>query len=686
MKKLWMLLIVVFLMLSMIACDTGGGGTGDEGKTAVSQKEDKEDKEDKKDKEDKEESRDDDTPGTTDGEDKDVSEALTKINAPEIEVSESGMASFLSYYGKGYRIKINGTEVERQTVWQYQLKDGDTIQVMVVGDGREYADSEWSKEAKYVAPKYDFSGLDLPESTFNSLVAYTGLEPGTYNKEMSIVCENGDFIYKKVSGSTWEYIYDADTYQVYTLIYRYSGKDNLTSDYSLVNYTEDHKDEFYRELGAHTFFSSFAWVKDDNTKVYADYNAYLAECGYTLLDQRTVGEAAEADYGKFELLDYTEYSNDINYDLFNTTYLHDSRGKKGMYDSVKDKIRMWSIERSNYYDFFKTSWLYTDYKLTLTFDESFTVEDAEKIALLLENQYGCVADEGYPFSINGGYAYRGKIAVYDYPYSESHFDYIYDSYEITYTEPMEGFSLYSTLEATYTNNEWDDAGTSHYILRDGLHKYFPRDDHGYYDIVLLNASGANSDHPLPPVKSEENFTATMQYSYSTDEPGTWRNRYTYERVGDYFVTVQEGEYSFDYAVTKKIGDRYFKRTGYLSKATEDNPNPQLEWNDFEETYELFNYEFIDNVSSYYRMYPKPVKGTDVTVAGQNCTQYTYTCDGTTYTYDVYDNSLTLKRVESYDGYTNVVEFVDYDTITALSVEVQSIVNASGINTYEPPTE
>ena len=146
MKKLWMLLIVGFLMLSMIACDTGGGGTGDEGKTAVSQKEDKEDKEDKKDKEDKEESRDDDTPGTSDGEDKDVSEALTKIKAPEIEVSESGMASFLSYYGKGYRIKINGTEVERQTVWQYQLKDGDTIQVMVVGDGREYADSEWSKE------------------------------------------------------------------------------------------------------------------------------------------------------------------------------------------------------------------------------------------------------------------------------------------------------------------------------------------------------------------------------------------------------------------------------------------------------------------------------------------------------------------------------------------------------------
>ena len=101
---------------------------------------------------------------------------------------------------------------------------------------------------------------------------------------------------------------------------------------------------------------------------------------------------------------------------------------------------------------------------------------------------------------------------------------------------------------------------------------------------------------------------------------------------------------------------------------------------------ILDYEFIDNVSSYYRMYPKPVKGTDVTVAGQNCTQYTYTCDGTTYTYDVYDNSLTLKRVESYDGYTNVVEFVDYDTITALSVEVQSIVNASGINTYEPPTE
>ena len=609
---------------------------------------------------------------------------LTKIPTPEIKISESGMASFVSYYGKGYRIKVNGTEVEAQTAGQYQLEDGDIIEVMVIGDGVNYSDSEWSSAVTYYAPEYDFANLGLAKGTFDNLVAYTKTEPGTYNDGKVILCANGDVINVYASASTWEYIYDADTYQFYTLIYRYGGNDNLTSDYSLVNYTEAYKSDYYTALSNRISFSYYL-QKDEEGKVYEDYQAYLKDVGYTLLEKHTVLEATEDNYKSFELLDYTEYSKNIDYSLFNTTYLHASRGSEGMYDSVVDKILNWKIERSNFYNFFKTSWLYTDYKLILTFDETFTAEDAAKLAALL-GTYGCETDEGYPLTLGGGYAYKGQIAVYDYPYSESHFDHIYDRYEISYIEPMEGMTLYPTLKVTYMNYEYDDAGTSHYILQDGIHKYFPRDDHGYYDVIVLSASGAEMEHPLPPVKVMGNFSTQMQYSYSWEEPGAWRDIYTFERVGDVFVIVRETEYSFDYTVIKKIGDRYFKRSGYLSKPSEWEPNPQIEWYDFEETYDFFDYEFLENISKFYHAYPNPVKGSEVTVGGKTCTEYTYAYEGTTYTYAVYDGNLTLKYSESYDGYDMTVEFTGFEAATAFTADVQTIINASGIHSYTPEAE
>ena len=76
----------------------------------------------------------------------------------------------------------------------------------------------------------------------------------------------------------------------------------------------------------------------------------------------------------------------------------------------------------------------------------------------------------------------------------------------------------------------------------------------------------------------------------------------------------------------------------------------------------------------------------MTVAGKNCIRYTYTYDGTSDTYDVYDGNLTLKFTESYDGYTNTTEFIKYETVNTFSADVQSIVTASGISTYTPPAE
>lgn len=633
MKKIWILLLSLILILSLSACTTGSGdvGEGQFGSNNPAVQEDDSDKDEDKEKEDKDEEK-EDSSQKDDGEDNREENNNTDNNEePEDNKPED-----------------EKTEDNKEEV------------------------------------TYDFSNIGLSENTYNTLVAYSKIEPGVYDGGKNIICENGDYICKKESGSTWEFIYDVDTYQVYTLTYDYSGKDNLTSDYNLVNFGPEHKYEFYRELSGYSFSALFGWKKNDDSKVYADYQAYLADCGYTLLDGETVATATEENYGKFELLEYTEYSRDIDYSMFKTTYLHPSRGTEGMYDSVKDKILHWKIYRSNYYDFFKETWLYTEYKLTLTFDESFTEEDAAALVSVLESQYGCVADQGYPFTYNG-YAYKGQIAVYDYPFSEG-FDYMYDTYEISYIKPIEGLTLYPTLNATYLNYEWDDAGTSHYILRDGLHKYFPREENGWYDIILLSAAGASMEHPAPPVKQEYYFSAKMQYSYSSDEPGAWHDTYQYERVGDTFVSIRESEYSFDYEVIKKIGDRYYKRTGYCYKPDEYETNPQTEWYDFEETYEMLDYTLIDEFSRYYREYPKPEAGATVTVAGKNCQQYTYQYDDRTYTYAVYDNSLTLKYVQKDEWGESITEFLNYDEISAFSAEAQSLIDASGIASYVPPAE
>ena len=671
MKKILALLLAAMMVFALAACgeDEGtgkpsGNGGSTPGTTQGSES----------------------TPGTSPSGDDNSTQPgdLYKIPSPEVTISRSGLASFRTSYAQGYRIKINGTEVASQTDKQteYQLADGDTIQVMAMGDGVYYADSDWSSEATYHAPAYDFSNLGLSDGSFNNLIAYTEMEPGIYNEGTSILCENGDFIHIKKSGSTWEYIYDVDAYQIYTLIYDYTGKDNITSDYSIVNYTADHKYDFYQELSYYSFSLAFIWEKDANSKVYADYNAYLSDKGYMLLDVDTVRPATGEYYSHFELLDYTEYSQDIDYSLFNTTYLHPSRGEAGMYDTFKDKIVSWKIERSNYYNYDKSSWLYTDFKLTLTFDETFTAEDAVNLAAML-GSYGCVPDEGYPIVYDGYYGYEGSLAVYDYPYEDRHFDKIYDHYQILYTAPIGDYFFTPTLCVTYHNYSFDDANISYYILRDGLHKYVSIGDGRYYDILMLPATGGQTEHPLPPDKSLGNFSAQMHYSYSSDEPGAWHDIYTFQRVGDVFVTVRETEYSYEYTVIKQIGDQCYKRSGYLNKPSEWEPDPQIQWYDVEEAYDFFDSEFLDNISKFYRDYPRPVAGSAVTVAGKDCVEYTYAYDETTYTYAVYDGHLTLKFQESRDGYTTTVEFIKYETVNAFSADVQSIIDASGIADYTP---
>ena len=60
--------------------------------------------------------------------------------------------------------------------------------------------------------------------------------------------------------------------------------------------------------------------------------------------------------------------------------------------------------------------------------------------------------------------------------------------------------------------------------------------------------------------------------------------------------------------------------------------------------------------------------------------------GRTYTYAVYDNSLTLKYVQKDEWGESITEFLNYDEISAFSAEAQSLIDASGIASYVPPAE
>ena len=216
MKKIWILLLSLILILSLSACTTGSGdvGEGQFGSNNPAVQEDDSDKDEDKEKEDKDEEK-EDSSQKDDGEDN--------------------------------REENNNTDNNEKT--------------------------EDNKEEV----TYDFSNIGLSENTYNTLVAYSKIEPGVYDGGKNIICENGDYICKKESGSTWEFIYDVDTYQMYTLTYDYSGKDNLTSDYNLINFGPEHKYEFYNELSAYSFSALIGWKKNDDSKVYADYQAYLAD-------------------------------------------------------------------------------------------------------------------------------------------------------------------------------------------------------------------------------------------------------------------------------------------------------------------------------------------------------------------------------------------------------------------------
>ena len=74
------------------------------------------------------------------------------LATPSVTISDDGTAQWSKVTGAtGYKYKIDNGEEKSTTNLAVQLKNGESIVVKAVGDGKTYTDSEWSKSQKYTA-------------------------------------------------------------------------------------------------------------------------------------------------------------------------------------------------------------------------------------------------------------------------------------------------------------------------------------------------------------------------------------------------------------------------------------------------------------------------------------------------------------------------------------------------------
>ena len=91
-----------------------------------------------------------------------------ELTIPVVSVNESGIASWNAVTNaSGYKYKINNGTEQSTTTTSVQLTDGDSIVVKAVGDGVEYADSNYSISQTYTAPA-EPTELSAPVVSVNS--------------------------------------------------------------------------------------------------------------------------------------------------------------------------------------------------------------------------------------------------------------------------------------------------------------------------------------------------------------------------------------------------------------------------------------------------------------------------------------------------------------------------------------
>ena len=116
-----------------------------------------------------------------------ASPSAIKLTTPTVEISESGLASWTKDDNAvEYCVKVNGTELTTEAN-TYQLSKNDTIQVMAIGDGKNYSNSDWSELKTYVVVQSQ--KLNVPTVT----ISETGLASWTKDANASkyVVSVNG---------------------------------------------------------------------------------------------------------------------------------------------------------------------------------------------------------------------------------------------------------------------------------------------------------------------------------------------------------------------------------------------------------------------------------------------------------------------------------------------------------------
>lgn len=143
-----------------------------------------------------------------------------ELTIPVVSVNESGIASWNAVANaSGYKYKINNGTEQSTTSTSIQLTDGDSIVVKAVGDGVEYADSNYSVSQTYTAPA-EPTELSAPVvsinstglATWNAVANASGykykINNGTEQSTIStsVQLNDGDSIVVKAVGDGEEYL------------------------------------------------------------------------------------------------------------------------------------------------------------------------------------------------------------------------------------------------------------------------------------------------------------------------------------------------------------------------------------------------------------------------------------------------------------------------------------------------
>lgn len=455
--------------------------------------------------------------GPTDTTGKDNSQStdhydITKIDPPELSINNNGLATWYSSAAVGYVYNLNGTDSPElgttAEARQLALKDGDTIKVRALAQNRQ-ADSDWSAPKTYHQANYDFSGLGLSETCYETLLFAHDMAPGNFsvgNDQTLYKAENGDIMIGNIQ-SAMSIASSQNGYHYFEIHNNYT--DGLTSDYSETDFGT-YKNEYYTNwcLNIGTFIKMIMTAQEtpvlaetlgitasDAQKIYKNYTDFVTSNGYDFLPKEVIDPQVNKH---LELLEYTSWSNSGYKEQMNTLYIQ--KRNPSFLDKYQDKILNWSLRYCN----FGNEYYYSDYILNVSFNENFTTDDVlslrkdlSTIGVYWSIPEELTAEQKEEMDNNGidtslfetmlTAGDEGDIVVATYN-CDGDIERYTDHYEYVYLDiPAQNYSM-KTLTATYHNYTWIDGGCfcTASFQRDGFHRALLNDQGECVDHIIIS--------------------------------------------------------------------------------------------------------------------------------------------------------------------------------------------------------